>query len=94
MDFDIGKRSFNRNFSKRTAINMTAIFMICNLITNQSVMTLPKLKTLQIQYSRHFQKNDGPVLKKRLLITGPSFFWKCLEYCICNVLSLGSVVTD
>ena len=61
MDFDIGKRSFNRIFSKRTAINMTAIFMICSLMTNKSVMTLPRVKTLQIQYSRHFHKNDGPV---------------------------------
>ena len=26
LDFDVGKRSFNRNFSKRTAINKTAIF--------------------------------------------------------------------
>ena len=38
-NFDVGKRSFNRNFSTRTAINKTAIYMICNLMTNQSVTT-------------------------------------------------------
>ena len=76
-------------------INKTAIFMICNLMTNQSVTTLPRLKTLQIQYSRHFQKNDGPVINRRFdTIPDRRYFWKCLEYCICNVLSLGSVVTD
>ena len=44
---------------------MAAIFMICNLMTNQSVTTLPRLKTLQIQYSRHFKKNDDPVVNRR-----------------------------
>ena len=48
MDFDVGKRSSNSNFSKRTAINKTAMFMICNLMTSHSVTTLPRLKTLQI----------------------------------------------
>ena len=65
MDFYVGKRKFNRNFSKRTAVNKTAIFMICNLMMNQSLTTLPRLKTLQIRYSRHFKKTMIQLINRR-----------------------------
>ena len=35
-------------------------------MANQSVTILPRLKTLQIQYWRHFQKNDGPVISNSI----------------------------